>query len=91
DMALLRAQYAGAVCVLGSATPSVETYHRANEGRIRLLSLPTRATGATMPDVEIVDLRRHREGPTGHLLLSGPLHSAIGQCLESGHQAIVSH
>jgi primosomal protein N' (replication factor Y) len=89
DMALLRAQYAGAVCVLGSATPSVETYHRANEGRIRLLSLPTRATGATMPDVEIVDLRRHREGPTGHLLLSGPLHSAIGQCLESGHQAIV--
>ncbi|MBW1831433.1 MAG: DEAD/DEAH box helicase family protein, partial [Deltaproteobacteria bacterium] len=89
DMALLRAQYAGAVCVLGSATPSVETYHRANEGRIRLLSLPTRATGATMPEVEIVDLRRQRKGPTGHSLLSGPLHSAIGQCLESGHQAIV--
>jgi primosomal protein N' (replication factor Y) len=89
DMALLRAQYAGAVCILGSATPSVETYHRANEGRIRLLSLPTRATGATMPDVEIVDLRRHRKGPTGHPLLSGPLHSAIGGCLETGHQAII--
>ncbi len=89
DMALLRAQYAGAVCVLGSATPSVETYHRANEGRIRLLSLPTRATGATMPEVEIVDLRRHRKGPTGHPLLSGPLHSAIGRCLDTGHQAII--
>jgi primosomal protein N' (replication factor Y) len=89
DMALLRAQYAGAVCVLGSATPSVETYHRANEGRIRLLSLPTRATGATMPEVEIVDLRRHRTGPTGHPLLSGPLHSAIGECLETDHQAII--
>jgi primosomal protein N' (replication factor Y) len=89
DMALLRAKYAGAVCVLGSATPSVETYYRANEGRIRLLSLPTRATGATMPDVEIVDLRRHRKGPTGHMLVSGPLHSAIGHCLETGHQAII--
>jgi primosomal protein N' (replication factor Y) len=89
DMALLRAQYAGAVCVLGSATPAVETYHRANQGRIRLLSLPTRATGATMPDVEIVDLRRHRKGPTGHALLSGPLHHAIGECLDTGHQAIL--
>ncbi|MBW2376964.1 MAG: primosomal protein N', partial [Deltaproteobacteria bacterium] len=89
DMALLRAQYAGAVCILGSATPSVETYHRATHGRIRLLSLPTRATGATMPDVEIVDLRRHRKGPTGHPLLSGPLHFAIGECLDTGHQAII--
>ena len=89
DMALLRAQYAGAVCVLGSATPAVETYHRANQGLLGLLSLPTRATGATMPDVEIVDLRRHRMGPTGHPLLSGPLHAAIGRCLQSDHQAII--
>jgi primosomal protein N' (replication factor Y) len=89
DMALLRAHYAGAVCVLGSATPSIETYYRANQGGIRLLSLPTRATGAAMPEVEIVDLRRHRSGPTGHPLLSGPLHQAIGDCLETGHQAII--
>ena len=89
DMSLLRAQYARAVCILGSATPSVETYHRANEGKIRLLSLPTRATGATLPDVEIVDLRRHRKGPTGQMLLSGPLHSALQQCLDGGHQAIL--
>jgi len=89
DMALLRAQYAGAVCVLGSATPSIETYHRANEGRIRLLSLPARATGATMPEVEIVDLRRHRKGPTGQELLSGPLHAGLKRCLETGHQAII--
>lgn len=89
DMALLRAQYAGAVCVLGSATPSVDTYHRANQGLIGLLSLPTRATGATMPEVEVVDLRRHRVGPTGHPLVSGPLHAAIGRCLGTGHQAII--
>jgi primosomal protein N' (replication factor Y) len=88
-MALLRAQYAGAVSVLGSATPSVETYHRANESKIRLLSLPSRATGATLPRVEIVDLRRHRHGPTGHPLLSGPLHAALARCLGGGHQAIL--
>lgn len=89
DMALLRAHYADAVCVLGSATPAMETYHRAIDGKLRLLSLPTRATGQRLPEVEIVDLRRHRQGPTGHPLLSGPLYHAIGECLDSGHQAIL--
>ncbi len=89
DMALLRAKYAGAACVLGSATPSIESYHRATTDSVRLLSLPTRATGATLPSVDVVDLRRHRRGPTGHPLLSGPLHQALGACLEGGHQAIL--
>lgn len=89
DMSLLRAKYARAVCVLGSATPSVETYYRANAGKLRLLSLPARATGARMPEVEIVDLRRHRRGPTGHPLVSGPLHEALSRCLRTKHQAIL--
>jgi primosomal protein N' (replication factor Y) len=89
DMALLRGKYANAVCVLGSATPSIESYHRATEGRIRLLSLPERATGATLPMVEIVDLKRHRRGPSGHPFLSGPIHAALSECLTSGHQAIL--
>ncbi|MGB5813065.1 MAG: primosomal protein N' [Polyangiales bacterium] len=89
DMALLRAKYAGAVCVLGSATPAIETYHRAIEGKIRLLSLPQRATGQRLPEVEIVDLRRHRGGPTRQPLLSGPLHGAIATCLGGSHQAIL--
>ncbi|MEM9728701.1 MAG: primosomal protein N' [Myxococcota bacterium] len=89
DMALLRAQDAGAVCVLGSATPAVETYHRALEGRLKLLSLPERATGQRLPEVDIVDMRRHRQGPTGVRVLSGPLHAAIGECLDGGYQAIL--
>ena len=89
DMALLRAQYTDAVCVLGSATPSVETYHRAIEGRLELLSLPARATGATLPSVEVVDLRRQRKGPSGHSLLSGSLLGALRTCLDDGHQAIL--
>lgn len=89
DMALLRARDAGAVCVLGSATPAVETYHRALCGALELLSLPDRATGQRLPKVDVVDLRRHRQGPTGHRLLSGPLHAAIGDCLDGGYQAIL--
>lgn len=90
DLALLRAHRAGAVCVLGSATPSVESFFAAQEGRYRLLQLPERATSAPLPSVEIVDLRKvGRRGPTGHELLSLPLVRAIDECLDRGEQAIL--
>ena len=59
DMAILRAHRAGALCILGSATPSIESFHRAERGQTGLLSLPQRATAQTLPAVEVVDLRRH--------------------------------
>lgn len=91
DMALLRAHRAGALCILGSATPSVESFTRAldDAGGLELLSLPERATAQALPEVEVVDLRRHRAGPSGHSLLSGPLHKALGSCLAAGEQAIL--
>ncbi|MEM1416594.1 MAG: primosomal protein N' [Myxococcota bacterium] len=89
DMALLRAQRAGALCVLGSATPSLETFERARQGRLGLLSLPERATAQALPPVEVVDMRRQRKTPSGHALLSGPLDGAIRACLEAGDQAIL--
>jgi primosomal protein N' (replication factor Y) len=90
DLAVLRAHRAGAVCVLGSATPSVESFHAANEGRFRMLQLPQRATSAPMPTVEIVDLRRvGRRGPTGHELLSLPLVRAIDEALDREEQTIL--
>ncbi|MBI5513358.1 MAG: primosomal protein N' [Deltaproteobacteria bacterium] len=90
DLALLRAHRAGVVCVLGSATPSVESYHAAMEGRYRLLHLPHRATQATLPDIEIVDLKRvGPKGPTGHELLSLPLVRALGTALARKEQAIL--
>jgi primosomal protein N' (replication factor Y) len=90
DMALLRAHRAGVPCVLGSATPSVETYHAAMEGRYRLLSLPDRATNAAMPSIEIVDLKRvGPRGPTGHELLSLPLVRALEATLKRKEQAIL--
>jgi primosomal protein N' (replication factor Y) (superfamily II helicase) len=64
DLAVVRAQREGAVCVLGSATPSLESWRNALEGKFVRLSLPERATGASLPSVEVVDLRtlRKREG-----------------------------
>jgi primosomal protein N' (replication factor Y) len=90
DMALLRAHRAGVPCVVGSATPSVETFHAAMEGRYRLLQLPDRATRAAMPSIEIVDLKRvGPRGPTGHELLSMPLVRALDATLKRKEQAIL--
>ncbi|NUP07943.1 MAG: primosomal protein N' [Polyangiaceae bacterium] len=90
DMALLRAHRAGATVVLGSATPSLESFELANKGKIQLIRLPDRARSeATLPDVTVVDLKRVGAGPSGHKLLSLPLHRAIVSTLEKGEQAIV--
>lgn len=89
DMALLRAHRAGAVAILGSATPSFESMFGAERGRLRLLTLSERATGAKLPSVEIVDLRRYPMGRDGEKLISYPLAEALRGCLDEGGQAIV--
>jgi len=87
DVALVRAQRNGAVCVLGSATPSLESYHAAESGRYQLLRLPERATLRPLPQVELVDLRTYRAEPEG--MLTAPLASAISDTLEAGDQVIL--
>ena len=89
DMALMRAHLAGAVCVLGSATPSLESYHLTRSGKMHLLKMPERATSQALPKVEMVDLRRFRKGPSGQALLSTPLHQALQACLAAEEQAIL--
>jgi len=89
DMALLRAHRAHAVCVLGSATPSLESYRLSQTGKLGLLQLPERATAQSLPPIEIVDLERHRRGPTGSQYLSAPLFGELEACLEAREQAIL--
>jgi primosomal protein N' (replication factor Y) len=60
EVAIMRAREEGAVVVLGSATPSVESWSHASSGRFRLLTLPERVGRGTLPAIEVVDLR-HRE------------------------------
>lgn len=90
DMALLRAHRAGAVAVLGSATPSLASEHLVRIGKLTRLALPERArSAAVLPSVEIVDLRRIGAGPSGDRFLSLPLHRALERTLGAGQQAIL--
>ena len=61
DLAVVRARAHGAVCVLGSATPSLETWHNARAGKFRRLVLPERVGGGRLPAVRVVDLRAERK------------------------------
>ena len=64
DVAVVRARRAGAVCVLGSATPSLESWVNARSGKYSLLELPDRVGGGVLPEVRVVDLRvRPQEAP----------------------------
>jgi primosomal protein N' (replication factor Y) len=87
NLALVRGQREGAVVVLGSATPSLESSHNAENGRLRRLQLPRRATPQPLPAVEVVDLRRYQLDPEG--VLTAPLAEALGDTLASGQQAII--
>jgi primosomal protein N' (replication factor Y) len=89
DMAIWRAHLAGGVCVLGSATPSLESEHLARTDRATRLVLSQRARAQPMPTVQIVDLRRIGPGPTGDRRISMPLYRAIEATLAAREQAIL--
>jgi primosomal protein N' (replication factor Y) len=89
DMAILRAHRAGGVCVLGSATPSLESELLTRTGRAIKLRLPDRARSQPMPRVELIDLRRTGPGPTGDKRISMPLFRAIESALEAREQVIL--
>lgn len=90
DMALLRAHRAHAVCVLGSATPSVQSQALVQRGQMTRCTLPDRAvSGATLPQVELVNLRHNGPGPSGDKLLTLPLHRALERTLAEKKQAIL--
>jgi primosomal protein N' (replication factor Y) (superfamily II helicase) len=90
DVALVRGRDAGAIVVLGSATPSLETYEHARAGRYRALGLRTRPGGPKvrpLPQVEIVPLSVHRPDPES--LLTGRLRDAVREVVQAGEQAIL--
>ncbi len=87
DMAVVRARFSGAACVLASATPSLETVENAASGRYGRLVLPARHGGAKMPAVEAVDLRR--DPPERGKFLSPVLVEAVRQTLARGEQAML--
>lgn len=90
DMALLRAHRAGAVVVLGSATPSLESIELGRRGKLEVLRLPARAAAAAqLPEVKLLDLRKVKPGPGNDRRLSAPLVDALRETVAAGEQAIV--
>ena len=89
DVAVVRARQAGALIVLGSATPSMESYHNARNGRYTLISLERRVLDRPMAAVRIVDMREEYAAAGPDVILSRPLCDALGERLERHEQAMV--
>ena len=89
DVAIVRAKMEGALALLGSATPSMETYQHARNGKYELLTLASRVEDRALANVKVVDLRedfqhRHQASP-----ISAALQAGIHECLANGTQALV--
>jgi primosomal protein N' (replication factor Y) len=88
ETAIARAKIDGAKVVLGSATPSVETYHKAFEGEYKLYTLDKRVAGAVLPEINIVDLREElRMG--NRSIISQLLYDRLKEAFENGQQAML--
>lgn len=88
DVAIVLGNMHGSKVVLGSATPSVETYHKAKTGKYGLVSLPERYGHSVLPDVEIVDMKSERKQKRNKGILSKPLIDATNTALHNHRQAI---
>mgnify|MGYP006277332805 FL=1 len=89
DMAVLRANREKAAVILGSATPSLESWHNAQSGKYRLVRLNQRVDDKSMPVVRVVDLRRPSRNDPGGGILSKPLRDAIEGRIQKGEQTIL--
>lgn len=89
EVAIKRAQQSGATIILGSATPSLESYYRAKSGQYQLLQLCDRASDAKMPQVQVVDMLPEYEKAQGLTLFSSTLLDELKATLERGEQAML--
>jgi primosomal protein N' (replication factor Y) len=89
DVAVVRGRAAEALVVLGSATPSLESYHNAQNGRYELIALKKRVLDRPLAQVRIVDMREEYAAEGPDVILSSPLRDALTDRIEKGEQAIV--
>jgi primosomal protein N' (replication factor Y) len=89
DVAVMRAKMAGAVVVLGSATPSLESYYNAKKNKYALVELPDRVEMRPLPEVEIVDMRQEFQETGQEQVISRKLAKEIRERLEKKEQVMV--
>jgi primosomal protein N' (replication factor Y) len=89
DVAVMRARLENIPIILGSATPSLESWHNAERGQYTLLSLPKRVHDRPLPPVHLIDLRHDRHPDKRLHGLSPSLERAMRQALDSGGQVML--
>ncbi|MCB1109307.1 MAG: primosomal protein N', partial [Chlamydiia bacterium] len=89
DVAIMRAKFSHATVLLGSATPSLESFHNAQIGKYKLHTLTTRATKAALPTVHVIDMKTEYEKNSGFTLFSQPLLSGIKERFQKGEQCLL--
>ena len=89
DVAVMRAKMANAVVVLGSATPSLESYFNARKSRYTLLELPDRVEQRPLPEVKIIDMRQEFQETGQEQVISRKLAEEIGDRLERREQVML--
>jgi len=89
DVASARARDEGVPLVLGSATPSLETWHRAQTGQYRLVEMPKRVFDRPLPSVGTIDLRLDEHSRASRGAISRLMHRAMREALDDGGQVIL--
>lgn len=89
DVAVMRANLAGAIVVLGSATPSLESYHNAKSGKYKYLRLENRIGDRPLATAELIDMRDVFKQAGKDVILSPPLITAIEETHARGEQSII--
>jgi primosomal protein N' (replication factor Y) len=79
----------GALVVLGSATPCMETYNHAKNGNLKLIEMKSRPGGLPLPKVLVVDMKEQRKKQDKDLMLSPVLRDALAKTISGGNQAII--
>ena len=89
DLAVVRAKISGAVALLGSATPAVQTFYNTENGKFRRVALPRRVENRPLPVVSIFDLRQTKGMRGSVRIISEPLHRAMRETLDQGNQVLL--
>jgi len=89
DVAVMRGKLADALVVLGSATPSLESFANARAGRYALATMERRVLDRPLADVRIVNMREEMAETTPDVVLSRTLVAGLGQRLQAGEQAVI--
>jgi primosomal protein N' (replication factor Y) len=89
DVAVMRAKLAGAVVVMGSATPSLESWQNAERGKYTRIELRDRVMNRPLPEVELIDMRREFQETGQEQLFSRSLVEQTKATLERGEQALI--